>query len=239
VASVAAVFDLDGTLVTFEFDVKGTRKAIIEELSKRGFDTSALGMTTPTQTMVDTARMQVESGKVNADFDEVRAKLYAILDASEMESSKEANIFPGTRETLEYLKSKNVRLAVLTNSGKGPSAEILRRAGLRDCFEFVLCRDEVLMMKPRPDGLVRAISLLRMPRDHVFYVGDSKYDIIAAKEAGLRVIGVASGNYSAAMLKDEGADYVISSLSELPALLGVQTSAVGGILGPSSTMPEH
>jgi len=215
------VFDIDGTLVAFKFDVKGTREAIIEELSRKGFDTSKLDLTTPTQAMVDAARTQVESGKVRADFDEVRGKLYAILDASEMESSKGASVFPGTRETLDYLRSKKVRLGVLTNSGRRAAAEILRRAGLHDCFEFVLCRDDVSMMKPKPDGLVMAISLLGMPRDHVFYVGDSKYDIIAAKEAGLRVIAVPSGNYSEARLKEEGADYVISSLSELPRLLGV------------------
>ncbi len=215
------MFDIDGTLVAFKFDVKGTRKAIIEELSKKGFDTSELDMTTPTQTMVDAARMQVGSGKVRADFAEVRARLYSILDASEMESSKAASVFPGTRETLEYLKSKTVRLAVLTNSGRMAAAEILRRAGLQDCFEFVLCRDDVSMMKPRPDGLVMAISLLGMPRDQIFYVGDSKYDIIAAKEAGLKVVAVPLGNYSGAKLREEGADYVISSISELPRLLGV------------------
>ena len=117
-ARVAAVFDIDGTLVTFHFDVRGTRIAIIEELSKRGFDTKGLGVTTPTQTMVESARMQVESGKVRAEFGEVRAKLYSILDASEMESSRTTSVFPGTRETLDYLKFKSVRLGVLTNSGR-------------------------------------------------------------------------------------------------------------------------
>jgi HAD superfamily hydrolase (TIGR01509 family) len=221
VARVAAVFDLDGTLVTFKFDVQGTRIAIIEELSKSGFDTTGLDVTTPIQTMIESARMQVESGKVRAEFGEVRAKLYSILDDSEMESGPTTSVFPGTRETLDYLKSKSVRLGVLTNSGRRAAAEILRRAGLQDCFEFVLCRDDVAMMKPRPDGLVKAISLLGVPRDRIFYVGDSRYDIIAANQAGLRVVGVSTGNYSGARLKKEGADYVISSISELPGLLGV------------------
>jgi phosphoglycolate phosphatase len=221
VARVAAVFDLDGTLVTFKFDVQGTRIAVIAELSKSGFDTAGLDVTTPIQTMVESARMQVESGKVRAEFGEVRAKLYSILDASEMESARTTSVFPGTRETLDYLKSKSVRLGVLTNSGRRAAAEILRRAGLQDCFEFVLCRDDVAMMKPRPDGLVKAISLLGVPRDRIFYVGDSRYDIIAANQAGLRVVAVSTGNYSGARLKKEGADYVISSISELPGLLGV------------------
>lgn len=220
-ASVAAVFDIDGTLVTFKFDVRGTRTAIIEELSKRGFDTAGLNMTTPTQAMVDSARMQIESGKVRAEFEEVRAKLYSILDASEMESSHTTSVFPGTRETLDYLRSKSVRLGVLTNSGRRAAAAILRSTGLQDCFEFVLCREDVAMMKPRPDGLVRAISMLGMPRDQIFYVGDSRYDIIAAKQAELRVVAVSTGNYDAAKLREEGADYVISAISELPGLLGV------------------
>jgi len=221
VAPVATVFDIDGTLVSFEFDVPGTRGAIILELSKRGFDTSELDLKTPTQTIVDAARAQVESGKVKADFDAVRTELYSILDASEIESSKKVSVFPGIRETLQYMKSKAVRLAVLTNSGRGATTEILDRAGLNDFFEFVLCRDDVSTMKPRPEGLILAISLLGLPKDRVFYVGDSKYDIIAAKKAGLRVVAVPSGNYTEAMLREEGADYVISSISELPRLLGV------------------
>ncbi|MGD0396643.1 MAG: HAD family hydrolase [Nitrososphaerales archaeon] len=220
-APVAAIFDMDGTLVSFKFDVQGTRVAIIEELAKRGFDTAGLGMTTPIQAMIDSAKVQVESGKVRAKFDEVRARLYSILDASEMESSLLTNVFPDTRETLDYLKSRSVRLGVLTNSGRRAASEILRSAGLLDCFEFVLCREDVAMMKPRPDGLVRVISMLGMPKDRIFYVGDSRYDIIAAKQAGLRVVAVPTGNSDEARLREEGADYVISSISELPGLLGV------------------
>lgn len=220
-ARVAAVFDLDGTLVTFNFDVKGTRVAIIEELSRRGFDTTGLNLTTPTQTMVDAAKTQVESGMVRADFGEVRSKLYAILDASEMESSRTTAVFPRTRETLDYLNSKSVRLGVLTNSGRRAAAEILDRAGLNGCFEFVLCREDVATMKPRPDGLVSAIAMLGMAREQIFYIGDSRFDIIAAKQAGVKVVAVSTGNYTEARLKEEGADYVIPSISELPGLLGV------------------
>jgi phosphoglycolate phosphatase len=60
-----------------------------------------------------------------------------------------------------------------------------------------------------------------MPKDRIFYVGDSRYDIIAAKQAGLRVVAVPTGNSDEARLREEGADYVISSISELPGLLGV------------------
>jgi len=221
----AAVFDLDGTLVAFKFDVKGTRQSIISELSNRGFDTSELDQTTPTQTMVDAAREQIETGKASASFNAVRSMLYTILDASEIATSSETKVFPDTRETLDYLKSRGVRLGVLTNSGRRAAMAILDRAELQSCFEFVLCRDDVAAMKPRPDGITMAISMFGIPKNRVVYVGDSKYDIIAAKEAGIRIVAISSGNYGVDSLLAEGADYVIRTIAGLPGILGLSEAA--------------
>ena len=218
---VAAIFDIDGTLVTFKFDVQGTRKVLLQELSVRGFDTRGLGLTSPTQQILDSARAQVSSGAVVADFEALRKKVYSILDRFELESVPSTSVFPGTREALEYLMSKKVRLAVVTNSGKKAASDALRRAGLLACFEFVLTRDDTDAMKPRPEGLMKAVSKLGLPSDAVYYVGDSPYDIEAAKAAGLKVVSVATGNYSVERLRNEGADYVIPSISELPRLLSV------------------
>ena len=220
-ASVAAIFDLDGTLVTFKFDVKGTREAIIDELSKRKFDTSVLNLTTPTQTMINIAKAQVESGKVSVDVEEVLEAIYLILDKSELETSEKSDLIPGVRETLDYLRSRQVRLGVLTNSGRLATTKMLERAGIQGFFEFVLCRDDVTAMKPSPDGLAKAVALLGLPRDSVYYIGDSKYDIMAARGAGVWMVAVASGNYTAEKLKEEGANYVVSNLEELPGVLGV------------------
>ncbi len=218
---VAAVFDIDGTLVTFKFDVQGTRRALLGELASRGLDTTGLGLTTPTQQILDSARKQVDLGAADADFKELRGRLYSILDAFEMQSAPTTSVFPGTRETLDYLVSKGVRIAVLTNSGRKAAAEVLRRSGLLDCFEFVMTRDDVATMKPRPEGLKKAVSTLGLQPEAVYYVGDSLYDVAAAKLAGLKVVAVATGNYSQERLRAEGADYVISSVSDLPRLLGV------------------
>jgi phosphoglycolate phosphatase len=220
VPRVAAVFDIDGTLVTFEFDIAGTRQTLIAELAKRGFDTTGLGMRTPTQLIVDQARSQIESGRIRADFQELRRSLYSILDGFEMASASAAIVFPQTRSTLDHLLAKGVRLAVLTNSGRRAASELLTRSGIRDCFEFVLTRDDVDAMKPRPEGLEKAVSMLKIPAQRVYYVGDSLFDIAAAKKAGLKVVAIATGNYSEAALRAEGADYVIPSISGLPPILG-------------------
>jgi HAD superfamily hydrolase (TIGR01509 family) len=217
---IGAIFDIDGTLVTFRFDVQGTRKALLDELTAQGFGTAGLGLSTPTQHIIDAARSQTPSGNAK-DFEELRARIYAILDGFELESMESASVFPGTRESLDFLKAKGVRLAVLTNSGRKAAREALRRAGLLDCFEFVLSRDETETMKPRPEGLLKAASMLGLASGSVYYVGDSPYDIAAARGAGIKVVSVATGNYTAERLREEGADHVISSITELHKVFGL------------------
>jgi HAD superfamily hydrolase (TIGR01509 family) len=218
--AVAAIFDLDGTLVTFNFDVQGTRKVLLEEMEKRGFDTSGLNLTTPTQNLLDAARIQLPE-KGEAAYNDLHRSFFEILDRFELESARSTVPFPGIAADLRFLRSGGVRMAVLTNSGRKAAFESLRKAGLQEYFEFILTRDDTETMKPRPEGVAKAASLLGLPKASVYYVGDSPYDIAAAKRAGMKVVSVATGNYSADRLRKEGADYVISSISELRGILGV------------------
>jgi len=215
----ALVFDVDGTLVTFHFDVTGTRNALLEELRKRGLDTSGLGTTTPTQLIMDAARDQVLSGKSNVDIEELRAASYRVLDEFEMVGAELAEPFPETRPALEELSEAGVRMAVLTNSGRKAAETVLRRAGIEKFFEFVLTRNEIATMKPRPEGLRQVLDMLRLPALDVFYVGDSPLDIAAAKAAGVKVISVATGNYDKERLVAEGADFVLGSIAEVGSLV--------------------
>jgi phosphoglycolate phosphatase-like HAD superfamily hydrolase len=215
---VAAIFDLDGTLVTFKFDVKGTRRAIIGLFESQGIDTTGLGLNTPTQEMLDTAKARLPPGDKRA-YDALRAKVFSVLDDFEEQSVPSTSVFPGTREILLGLKTSRVRLAVLTNSGRKSALQSLGRAGLLDLFEFVLTRNETEVMKPRPEGVMMAVGRLSVPKVSVYYVGDSLFDIMAAKGAGVKVVSVATGNYSADRLKDDGADFVIHGLSDLSSVL--------------------
>jgi phosphoglycolate phosphatase len=215
----AAIFDLDGTLITFTFDVMGTRRAILKEVEGRGFDVSGLELSTPTQHILDTARLQADARGRPDDYLSLRAAAYSILDGFELKGSRDAMIFPGTVEALKALRARSVRLAVLTNSGRRASDAVLKRTGLAPLFEFVFTRDETSAMKPSPRGLLEAMATLGTSAASTYYVGDGLFDVAAAHLAGVRSIGVATGNYTRERLRNEGADFVVGSLSELPALL--------------------
>jgi HAD superfamily hydrolase (TIGR01549 family) len=218
--AVAAIFDLDGTLVTFNLDIREWRKVLIDVMKKRGFDTDGLDPATPTQQILDFARNQVAPGQPGR-FDELRREAFSILDQLELEAMAKASVFPDVVDTLRRLVSGGVRLGVLTNSGRRAAKQSLERWGLLGFFEFVLTRDDTETMKPRPEGLAQAVKLLGVEPDNVCYVGDSPLDILAAKSAGLKVVSVATGNYTAERLRGDGADFVIASLAELPKVLEV------------------
>lgn len=217
--AVAAIFDIDGTLVSFKFDAQGTRKALLAELASRGVDTRGLDLTSTTQKILDTAQERMNASGGYADF---KSRAFDILDAFELKDISSTKPFPGMREALVDLRERGVRLAVLTNSGRKAATRSLTVAGLLGFFEFVLTRNDTETMKPRPEGLLQAVSKLGIPKEAVYYVGDTPYDVMAAKGAGVRIVSVATGNYTSERLAAEGADFVIASVSELGGVLGVQ-----------------
>jgi len=218
---IAAIFDIDGTLVSFKFDAVGVRTALIGELRARGIDTSGLDLSSPTQKILDAAKARMAPG--DGGYAEYRRRAFDILDTFELRDISSTKPLPGTQEALVSLKAKGVRLAVVTNSGRTAATKSLTIAGLLDLFEFVLTRNDTETMKPRPEGLLQAVSMLSLPKDDVYYVGDTPYDVMAAKGAGVKSVSVATGSYSSDRLAAEGPDFVISSISELGSALGIQT----------------
>ncbi len=217
--AAAAIFDLDGTLVTFNLDIREWRKVLLDVVRKYGFDPGGMSLNTPTQDILDYAR-----DKAGPERPEVYARLkgeaFSILDRLELDGAASATVFPDAVDTLRYLKSKGVRLCIVTNSGSKAASESLKKSGLGGYFEFVLTRDDTETMKPRPEGLIKAIRMLGLSPAEVLYVGDSRYDIMAARQAGVRSVAVATGNYTVEMLKEVGADVVISNISQLRTVLG-------------------
>jgi phosphoglycolate phosphatase len=210
------IFDVDGTLVSHKVDGEKLRSTTSRELVRMGFDISFMdGNNLNTQEIIDRAREQIESGSVKIKFELFRAALNEALDALEMDWNALAQPIPGTNELLDRLRAKDVRLATLTNSGRAPSEWLLRQHDLLRRFDFTLSRDDVTKLKPSPDGVLKALDLMGLPKDEVVYVGDSVIDVKAAKAAGIKVAGVTTGRYSHERLQNEGSDYIMDSLSEL------------------------
>ncbi len=117
--------------------------------------------------------------------------------------------------------SNNYNLAICTAGGALSAALFLRKYNLEKAFQVVVTAETCARTKPSPMPLLYISGILSTPVGNCLMVGDTIFDLISAKRAGIRFIGVRSGFDSPFLLKLFGADLIIDSIANLPALLTV------------------
>jgi beta-phosphoglucomutase len=96
---------------------------------------------------------------------------------------------PVAPATIELLKSlRGYRLALVTASARSEIEPLLKRAGIRDCFGAVVCREDVKRNKPAPDAYLKAAEQLGVTCALV--VEDSEAGAAAGAAAGFDVLRV-------------------------------------------------
>ncbi len=128
-----------------------------------------------------------------------------------------ASLYEGVEQLLSTLQAGNYQLAIVTSATQDKTEDFLVQRGLADYFQVVVGMTADRRPKPAPDLLETALSKLRQQPASAIMVGDMVVDIQAAHAVGIPCIAVTHGFGSRDELRD--ADYLIDSLSELPALL--------------------
>lgn len=127
---------------------------------------------------------------------------------------------PGVADYLDSARRLGLRLAIASSSPHAWVDGYLRRLEFYDLFDTVICREDAPRTKPAPDLFLAALSALHLRADQALAFEDSPNGVIAAKAAGLRVVGVP--NSITTLLGPLPADLTLASLSDLalPGLLG-------------------
>src|SRR5439155_3133402 len=134
-------------------------------------------------------------------------------------------IFPSTRPVLQELRQMNLHLAVATSSVSASARPFLARHGLTPFFEAVITGEEVEHGKPHPDIYLRAAMKLRITADACLVIEDALSGIAAAKAAKMRVAAIPDTRFVDPHDYKKEADYVLTSLQEIPALIRKGNSA--------------
>ncbi len=122
--------------------------------------------------------------------------------------------YGGMAEALAELKTRDCKLAVLSNKYEGGVKDVIPMH-FPDIFEVLHGECENIPRKPDPTGLLRTIQELGSTPQRTAYVGDSSGDILVAHRAGTFAIGVDWGYNPASSLREAGADVILSSPTEL------------------------
>ncbi|MGB9612161.1 MAG: phosphoglycolate phosphatase [Bryobacteraceae bacterium] len=129
--------------------------------------------------------------------------------------------YPGVVETLEKLERQGVKMAVLTNKPQRFSRDLCAGLGLAQYFFQIYGGNSFEQKKPDPVGIRTLMEEAGAKPSETWMVGDSATDVLTARNAGVRSVGVTYG-ISPETLKETPPDYLIHSMTELPGLLGLR-----------------
>lgn len=156
------VFDMDGTLVESAYDWPEIRRRLGVAMAS----------------IID---------ELNGLEEPHRSARWAELEAFESEATRTATLKPGAVELLALLAERGLRTALVTNNSDANAHQLLDRFGLE--LEVVITRDSGLW-KPSGAPIAEAVRRLDLEPEDVLVVGDSRYDLDAAREAGCRLAGI-------------------------------------------------
>ena len=209
-------FDLDGTLLETHRDLGA---AVNHALDLGGFD--AVPADHASDLIGGGAKIMLKQAvdrQGGLPEDEFRELYKAMLAYYAENNAVHTQPYPHAREVLAELGSRNVAMAVVTNKFESFARQILETLGLADRFIAIIGGDTMGKgrAKPAPDPIFEAIR--RGGGGNLAFVGDSSYDVRAARAAEVPVIGARYG-YCDMPRGELGADAEIDSLAELiPAL---------------------
>jgi len=210
----AVIFDLDGVLADSEPWWNQIDAKLLAQygVSYRGeYHRNVLGVN---------YRLAVEFYKnvfhISASVDELMRRRGEI--ATDF-FANDVGLFSSAKATLEQVLRMNLPLAVATSSVSASARPLLDRTGIKSFFSVVITGDEVQRGKPAPDIYLRAADELGISPEACLVVEDSLAGMAAGKTANMRVAAIPDRRFVDPREYEKEADYVLGSLSEIPALI--------------------
>lgn len=206
------LFDNDGTLVdTYSLLLASMQYATKQVLGKEYSEERLMqGVGTPLEaqvaTFTDDKALQAELLRVYREHNHARHDSAIVL-------------FPGVKEGLGRLHAAGLKLGVVTAKRHALAWHGLEILGVSPYLSCLVGPDDCALSKPDPAPVLLAAELLGLTPTECLYVGDSPYDIQAGNAAGCKTVAVLWGMFSEEVLRAENPVYVISSFSELEALV--------------------
>ncbi|MBU2602884.1 MAG: HAD family hydrolase [Actinobacteria bacterium] len=213
----AALFDMEGTLVSFEWRLEEGEAELRRGYEALGFSPDAFAG----ESYSGMWNLALRTPEAPADEAVLHAALDAVYDAYDLDALSRWQLREGAAETLEALGRAGFHVGVVSNIGRRALGAAIEDLGIRPWFDLVLSRDDVRFMKPDGDGLRRALDILGVAPGEALFVGDSRTDVAAARDAGVAVAIIEGGESTREALAAAPPDHYLASLSEIMGLLGV------------------
>ncbi|MCI8637649.1 MAG: HAD family hydrolase [Coprococcus sp.] len=213
----ACIFDLDGTLTDTLDSLTFSVNATLKEMG--------LGSITREQCrsfVGDGARCLIErSLRVSGDESLVRIEEGMRIYGRIFKENCNYHVKPyeGVCKTLEALKFRGIRLAVLSNKPHPQTIDVVETFLGKEIFDRIQGQCEDFPRKPDPTAVRDILCKFKVKPGECIYIGDSEVDMKTGKAAGVFTVGANWGFRSRELLEQNGADVTIDHMEELLQLI--------------------
>lgn len=205
-----ALFDLDGTVVDSAGIILASMRHATRQVLGREIPDGAL--------MAAVGGPGLEAQMLELGGEERVDELVRVYRSHNEPLHVELALFPGIEGVLTALRDAGVRLGIVSAKRRSTVELAFSATAIGGLFDVVVGGDEAPRQKPAPDPLLLALERLSASPADAVYVGDSPFDMSAAKAGGLYAIGVTWGTiHDRAALAH--ADLIVDTPEELLAAL--------------------
>jgi HAD superfamily hydrolase (TIGR01509 family) len=216
----AVVFDLDGTIASFNLDYMTIRAEVRSYLIRTGLPASILAVNESIFDMLKKVEIFLKNnGKSARTVNRIRNEASAIAEKYELEAAKTTGLLSGVVETLQALRKMGLKIGLCTINSQKSTAYILKRFGISKFFDAVTTRNKVRYVKPNTEHLEATLKALHVSPKEAILVGDGTRDMRCARELKVIAVGLSTGIASEKELIDAGANYFVTSIADMPTLI--------------------
>jgi phosphoglycolate phosphatase len=213
----AVFLDIDGTLRKQNVQVPRIPVALLEVLGidVRAHDVLAAGQTDLSITTELARRAGVAEALVHESLDELFRAQERHFEV--YHGRIDVQPLPGVLELLRALRERGDIVGTVTGNVERIAERKLEQLGIRDFFDIVVggdrgfTKEELLQLAMDKAGITERTALTR---GNVTYVGDTPGDMVSARNAGVKVIGVATGRHAIEELQVHRPDYAFPDLRD-------------------------
>lgn len=211
----AVIFDLDGTLLNSLIDIMDSVNFVLEEynLPIHSLDEYKMFIGNGIEVL---AKKSLKDNFSKVNFDKFLQRVRTIYSQRQIEKTKP---YDGIIDMLVKLNKQGIKIAVLSNKPNEFTQLVVSNFFNNIKFDIILGSRENIPIKPNPQAVNEIIDFLKIEKENVVFVGDTSTDILTAKNANIKSIGVSWGFRTVDELKKSGADYIIDKPNQLFSII--------------------
>ena len=208
----ACIFDLDGTLLNTIADLAQSTNHALSVLGYPMHEESAYNFMVGNGINKLFERALPEGEKSEENVLRVRKEFVPHYDRHNADKSRP---YPGIPELLEQLQLQGLQIAVASNKYQTATQKLIAHYFPKIDFVAIFGQREGVNVKPDPTIVEDILSIAKVDKKDVLYVGDSGVDMQTAINAGVTSCGVTWGFRPRTELEEFNPDYIVTGAKEI------------------------